>query len=151
MLNDRIEKDYIKSMKEKNKVKIDSLRLIRAALHNLAIEKKEKKLTDDEVIKALKTMKKQRKESIEAFTKGNRADLAKKEKEELEIINTYLPEELSEEEIIKLVKKAITDTGAQGRKDMGKVMQALMAEGKGRIDGKVASRLVSQELEKQAK
>ncbi len=148
MLREKIKTDLKKSIKQKDELTRETLRFIQAALQNAAIEKKGKELTDEEVITVLKRLSKQRKESIEAFQKGNRPDLVKKEEAELTIVKKYLPEELPEEEIIKMVLKALEDTGVQDRKEMGKVMKLLMREAKGRIDGKTASFLVAKELAK---
>ncbi len=148
MLEKRIAADLKESIKQKDNLKKETLRLIRAALQNAAIAKKKKELSEEEVLQVLKKLKKQHKESIEAFKKGNRPDLTKKEEEELAVLSKYLPEDLLPEEILKLVVKAIEKSGAQSRKEMGKVMKILLAEAKGQIDGKEASFLVLKELEK---
>ena len=148
MLIEKIQNDLNESIKQRNDIKRETLRFVRAALQNAAIEKRKKDLTDEEVIQVLKRLSKQRQESIESFKKGNRPDLVKKEEEELAILSKYLPEGLPEKEIIELIRKAIEETEAQGPKDMGKVMKSVMAKAKGKADGKLVSRLVSKELAK---
>jgi len=148
MLIEKIRNDLNESIKQKNDIKKETLRFMRAALQNAAIEKKKKDLTDEEVIQVLKRLSKQRKESIESFKKGNRPDLVKKEEEELAVLSKYLPEELPEKEIIELIVKAIEETEAQGPRDMGKVMKNVMAKTKGKADGKTVSLLVSRQLQK---
>lgn len=151
MLEERIDTDLKKSIKQKEDMKKETLRLIRAALQNAAIAKEKKKLGEEEVLQVLKKLKKQHKESIEAYKKGNRPDLTKREEEELAVLSEYLPAELPQEEILKLVRTAIEQSGAQSRKEMGKAMKVLLKEAKGQIDGKEASLLVLKELEKKEK
>lgn len=102
--------------------------------------------TEDDVMSAIQKETKQRRDSIEQFTKGNRADLADKEKQELALLEQYLPEQIGEEEIRNLVKEAIQQTGATSAKDMGKVMGALMPKTKGKADGTLVSRIVREQL-----
>jgi len=127
------------------------LRMVLSSLHNKEIEKKgkgqEPKLTEEETIEVLMSEAKKRKESIEAYLKGNRSDLADKEKKELEIITIYLPKQLSEEEIKKIVQETIQKIGAQSEKDFGKVMGLLMKELKGKADTKLVSQIVKKSLE----
>lgn len=133
-------------MKAGNTFELGVLRMVSAALHNKEIEKKgkglEPALSDDEVIEVLSREAKKRKEAIEAYIKGNRDDLAQKETKELEIIKKYLPEQLGEEEIEKIVKAAIEKTGAKEVKDFGKVMAEAMKELKGKADASVVSEIV---------
>jgi len=109
---------------------------------------KESQLTDEEVIEVISFEAKKRKESIVEFEKGKRMDLVEKEKKELEILEKYLPEQLSEEEIKKFVQEAIEKTGAKEMKDMGKVMAELMPKVKGRADGSLVSKVVKDVLSK---
>lgn len=151
MLREKIDSNLIEAVKQRANLKMDTLRFIKAALHNAEIEKGKKELTDEEIILVLKKLSKKHQESIEAFKKGNRLDLVKKEEEELAIVKSYLPEELSQDEIIKMIQKAIEETGAQSQNELGKVMKKVMAEAKGRLDGKLANLLVQKELEKLTK
>ena len=130
-LEKKIENDLKQALKSKEVTKVSTLRMLRAAIKNEAIAKQKDALEDANVIGVIKRQLKQRRESIEAFTKGNREDLANKEKEELDILAFYMPPELSEEEVTKIVLKAIEQTAAEGKKDMGKVMKAVMGELKG--------------------
>jgi len=107
---------------------------------------KESRLTDEETLEAVSYEAKKRKESIAEFEKGGRNDLVEKEKKELAILKTYLPEQLAEEEIKKLVKEAVEKTGAKEPKDMGKVMAELMPKTKGRADGNLVSKVVKESL-----
>ena len=133
------------AMKAKEKEKTATLRLITAAIKQIEVDER-RELSDDDVITILTKMVKQRRESIEQFTKGNRTDLADIEIAELDIIQDYLPEQLSEEEIDTLITKAIADSGAETIKDMGKVMGILKPQLQGRaemgpVSGKIKARL----------
>ena len=138
--------DAVKTaMKAKEKEKTATLRLITAAIKQIEVDER-RELSDDDVITILTKMVKQRRESIEQFTKGNRTDLADIEIAELDIIQDYLPEQLSEEEIDTLITKAIADSGAETIKDMGKVMGILKPQLQGRaemgpVSGKIKARL----------
>ncbi|PLX41618.1 MAG: glutamyl-tRNA amidotransferase [Deltaproteobacteria bacterium] len=140
-----IKADTIKAMKAKEKLKVDTLRMVTAALQNKKIEKRDE-LTDDEVISVLMTLSKQRKDSIEQFKKGGRDDLADKESAELVIIQGYLPAQMSEEEVREVVKEVIAATGAASPGDMGKVMGQVMGRLKGKADGKMINAMVRELL-----
>jgi len=142
---DDIRTDLKQAMLGKDKLRTSTLRLVLAAAKNKEIEKGEL-LTDEEMIAVLSSETKKRRESVEEYRKGNREDLAAKEEAEIEILKKYLPEQLSEEELEKLVKEAVAQTEAAGPKDMGKVMQALMPKVKGRADGRATSDLVKKLL-----
>jgi len=116
--------------------------MVRSEIKNREIALRHE-LSDDEILKLLGTMVKQRKDSINQFKKGGREDLVAKEEQELEILNVYLPEPMDALEIENIVKTVIAETGAAGKKDMGKVMQAVMALAAGRADGKEVNRMVS--------
>ena len=151
MLHQKISNDLKEALKGGNQTKISTLRMVLSSLHNKEIEKKgkgqEPKLTEEETIEVLMNEAKKRKESNEAYLKGNRNDLADKEKKELEIITIYLPKQLSEEEIKKIVQETIQKIGAQSEKDFGKVMGLLMKELKGKADTKLVSQIVKKSLE----
>ena len=150
MLEEKIFNDYKEAMKNRDTLKSSVLSFLRAAMMNAAIEKKKKNLDDNDCIAVIKKQVKQRQESIEQFQKGNRQDLADKEIKELGILKSYLPEELNEDEIKKIIEEAILSTGAAGIKDMGKVMKEVTAKIAGRADGKLVSDLVRERLSKTA-
>jgi len=133
---DQIEKDLVAAMKAKEGLKLSVLRMAKAALMNKKIELG-KPLGDPEALAVLRTLIKQRRESVEQFRKGKRDDLADKEEAEIKIIEGYLPAGASEEEIDAAVASAIQETGASSAKDLGKVMKAAMAKLAGKsVDGK---------------
>ena len=160
-LKQAIQNDLIRAVKEGDEITRSTLRMVLAFLHNREIEKKTKlkkqgkiedevikegELIDEEIIEVIFSEVKKRKEAIEGFEKGKREDLIKKEKAELEILQAYLPEQLSEEEIRKLTKSAIEKVGAEEMKDMGKVMGEIMPKVKGKADGGMVSRIVKELL-----
>lgn len=132
-------------MKAQDKAKVSALRLMQAALKKKEIDSM-KELDDAGAVALLQTMVKQRKESIDQFEKGNRPDLIAKEKEEIAIIEAYMPSQLSGTELEALVQQAIQDTGASSMKDMGSVIKAVMAKAAGRADGGAISALVRAKL-----
>ena len=138
-------KDMQKALKAGDKDRLSTIRLLRGQIKDAAIEKRSD-LTPDEEIKILFSAAKKRQESIEIYTKAGRSDLAEKEQKELDVINSYLPTQLSPEEINAMVDKAIAATNAQTLKDLGKVMAVVMSETKGRADGKIVSEMVRQKL-----
>ncbi len=137
----KIDDDLKVAMKAKDKERTGALRLVRAAIQNKRIDKRDD-LNDEDVLAVLSTMVKQRKDSIEQFEKGGREDLAAKEQGELDVIMGYMPAQMGEEEVRALVSEAIAATGAAGPKEMGKVMGALMPKVKGRADGKMVNEIV---------
>ncbi|TVM35102.1 GatB/YqeY domain-containing protein [Oceanidesulfovibrio marinus] len=141
----RIEQDFLTAYKAKEEVRVRVLRALKTAAKNKHVELG-REPNDDEVIAILGKEAKQRHESVDQFTKGGREDLADKEREELEILSEYLPQQLSPEETEAAVDEAIQKTGASSMKDMGGVMQEVMASHKGRIDGKVVSEIVRRRL-----
>lgn len=145
-LSEKLSSDLNSALKTSDKTKVSILRMVKAAVKNREIDKGGR-LTDDEVITILNSFVKKGKESIEHFTRGGREELAAKEKQELEVIQSYLPEQLSEDEIAILIRDAISETEAEGPKDFGNVMKAVMAKSKGKADGKLVSGLVKKVLE----
>ncbi len=139
----RLEGDMKEAMKAREEVRLSTLRMIIAAVRNVEIEKKTKALDDAEVVKILQKSFKQHKESIAQFENGNRPDLVAKEAAELKILEAYLPKQVGEEELIRLVKEVLAETGAVARSDTGKVMKAVMAKVQGQADGKAISAIVS--------
>lgn len=150
-LREQILDDLKTAMKSKDADRLNVLRSLKAKLLEKEISERkggEATLSDDQVIEVLMKAAKQRKESIEQFEEGGRDDLAKKEKFELDIIDHYLPEMMSEEEIRKEVKQQIDRMGAESMADMGKVMGALMGRLKGKAEGATISKIVKEELSK---
>lgn len=147
----KIKGDMLGALKSGDKFRADTLRYLLSAIHNAEISKgKDATLNEEELIEVLQKQVKQRQESIEAYKKGERADLVEKEQKELEIIKGYLPEQLPDGEIKKLAEEAIKEVGAKDPKDMGKVMGALMPKVKGLADGSVVSRVVKEQLSNEA-
>jgi len=141
----RIESEMVAAMKAKERMRVDTLRFVRAALDNKRIEKRGP-LTDEDVIGVLSNQAKQRRDSIDQFTAGGREELAAKEAAELAIIEEYLPAQMEEAELRRVVAEAITESGAASPKEMGKVMAVLMPKVKGRADGKLVNQLVRELL-----
>jgi uncharacterized protein len=145
---EQVQKDMVESMKTKQELRLSTLRMVKAALKNKEIDKREP-LTDQEAMAVLNTLIKQRKDSIEQFTNGGRLELAKKEAAEIEIIEGYLPKAIGEEQITEMVRAVIGELGSPTMKDMGTVMKNVMAKFAGaRVDGKVVSETVNRELSK---
>ena len=144
--SEKLSDDYKDALRSGDKIKVSVLRMIKAAVKNREIEKGSL-LSDDEIFAVFRSFVKRANESIEQFSKAGRMDLAEKEKEELSIMQGYLPQPPGEDEIRKLVKEIISETGAAGPKEMGKVMKAVMAKTKGLADGKLVSNLVKEMLE----
>jgi len=147
MLEEKILNDYKEAMKNRDTLKSSVLSFLRAEMMNVALKEKKDKLDDNAVIAVIKKHIKQRQDSIEQFTKGNRKDLADKETKELEILKSYLPEQLSPEEIQKIVAEVICVLGAKGPQDMGRVMKEVMAKIGAAADGKIVSALVKESLQ----
>jgi len=162
-IKEKIQEDFKKFLKEKKEIEVSTIRMLNAAVFNREKEKryklskekpdfkekeleKESQLTDEEISQVVSSEVKKRKEAIEEFGKGERADLVEKEKKELEILKKYLPEQLSEEEIKKIATKVIKETGAEEPKDIGKVMGNLMPKLKGKADGSLVSKIVKELL-----
>ena len=145
----KIENDLKKALKEKNQIKFSLLRMLISDIHNEEIAKKKKgELTDEEVQEVIQRSVKRHRDSIEAFLKGGREDLVKKEKEEMEILIRYLPKQLTKEEIEKIVKEAIKKVKAVSMADLGKVMGIVMSQVKGKAEGKMVNEIVKKQLSK---
>ena len=145
-LYDRLTEDLKFAMKSRNQLRMDVIRMIKAAVLNKEVELK-RDLDDAEMSRVMTTLVKQRRESIEQFEKAQRQELAAKERQEIEIIESYLPKPLSPEELETLVTSVIADTGFRSMKDMGAVMKAIMARLGGQtVDGKRVSELVKSKL-----
>ena len=144
-LVDEIQKDMYKAMKEKEKERINALRNIIGKLKYRYIDKGDK-LTEQEEIKVIQSLAKQRRESIEMYKKGGRNDLVETETKELSIIEEYLPQAMSEEEVRRLVRETVKETGAESMSDLGKVMPLVMKKGAGKVDGKIAQDILRELL-----
>ncbi len=142
---EKLTEDMKVAMKAGEKERLSTIRLLRGQLKDVEIDKRAP-LSEEEEIATLSNAAKKRREAIEAYSAANREDLAAKERQELEVIQSYLPQQLSAAEIEKLVDAAIADSGAQTMKDIGKVMPVVMAQVKGRADGKFVNELVRKRL-----
>jgi uncharacterized protein YqeY len=148
MIRDDINKALTEAQKAKNERTVSTLRMVNATLKNADIEARTtgKALGDAEVLSILQKMIKQRQESVEMYKKGARPDLVKQEEEEIAIISAYLPKQMSEAEVTAAIDAAVTETGAAGMKDMGKVIAILRAKYAGQMDFGKASGLVKARL-----
>ena len=144
-LKQRLEGDLKDAMRQGDTLRRSVIRFIRSEIHNQEIAD-QRELDDDGIIGVLSRLAQQRRDSIEAFTQGNRPELADKEKSELAIVLGYMPEQLSAEEITELVTRAIDEVGAVGPADMGKVMGRVMPQVKGKAEGRVVSTITSELL-----
>ena len=148
-LSEQLQADMKTAMRDGDAHRRDTLRMVIAAVQNAAKEKREP-LSDEETLAVITKQVKTRRESIKAFQDAGRDDLADKEQSEIDVLQPYLPEQMSEDEVRALVIEAVAATGATSPRDMGKVMGALMPKVKGRADGKLVSSLVNEELAKAA-
>lgn len=139
----KIQSDLKTALKEKQAERLSVLRFLLSAIHNREIElKKRGKLTDEDIIGVIRQQVKEHKESIEAYRAGKREDLARKEEEELKILNTYLPQPFPQKELEKIIKKTLKEVKATGPADFGKVMGQVMKKVKGRAEGKIVAEMV---------
>jgi uncharacterized protein YqeY len=147
-LTQRIDEDLKRAMREKNSIKLGVLRMLKSALKYAAIEKTgaEGELSESDEVQVIRKQAKQRQDSIESFEKGGRAELVAKEKEELSILQSYLPQAMSPEDLAKMVRETIAEIGATSRAQMGAVMKALQPKMAGRADGKTLSQEVQRQL-----
>lgn len=141
-VHERIDKELKDAMRSKDTVKLSVLRMLMAAVKNTEIAKKVNKLEDPDVTQVVQKMIREHKESISQFEKGNRTDLVEKEKAEMEILQKYVPAQMTEEELAEIVKATVQEMGVVSKADTGKVMKAVMEKVKGKADGKVVNQLV---------
>jgi uncharacterized protein YqeY len=146
-LQQRLDGDLKAAMKSSDSLKTSVLRMVKAAIKNKQVEKRED-LSEEEIISVLSTLTKQRRESIDLFSKGGREDLAEKERQELAVLQLYLPGQLSPEDLDRIIMEAINESSAEGLKDIGKVMRLIMPRVQGAADGKVVNQRVKELLEK---
>ncbi|NOY35923.1 MAG: GatB/YqeY domain-containing protein [bacterium] len=144
-LKEQIQGEFIKAFKARDEIRSSVLKMLQAGIKNAEIEKR-KELDDDEIIGVISKEAKKRKDAMEAFEKGGRAEMAENEKKEFEILSAYLSEQMPEEEIKKLVGDAIRQSGASDPKNIGKVMAILSPQTKGRADGALVSKIVRESL-----
>ena len=144
-LTETIRTDMTSAMKEQAKERLSVLRMLQSSIKNEQINIGHE-LSDEEAMTVIRKAVKQRQDSIEQYAKGNRPELAEKERAEMEILKTYLPPELTDEEVESGIREIVASTGAQSKKDMGKVMKEAAARYKGRVDGKKVQEIVSRLL-----
>jgi uncharacterized protein YqeY len=144
-LKDQLNESMKTAMKARDDLRLSAVRMVRSMVKNREIEQKAE-LNDQEIIEVISTLAKQRRESIRMYREGNRPDLVEKEEAELEVLLGFLPAQLGIAEIEALVDRIIAETGAQGARDMGRVMKALTPLTAGKADGKTVSDTVKQKL-----
>ncbi len=142
---EKVDQETNKAAKAKDKLRLSALRMLKSGLHNREIDLK-RELGEAEFLQLLSSMVKQRRDSIEQFEKGGRTDLVEKEKAELKVIEEFLPSQLSDADLDAVITEAISEVGAVGIRDMGKVMKVLMPKVTGRADGKVVGDKVKARL-----
>ncbi len=162
---EKINQDFKEAFKAKEELRASVLRMLNSSIKNKEIDKrsklvksgttdeailvKESQLLDEEVLEVIGTEAKRRKDSIKQFQDGNRPEMAAQEEAELKILSAYLPEQMGEEEIRKIVQESINESGALGSQEIGRVMKALMPRVKGKADGNLVNKIVKEELEKE--
>jgi uncharacterized protein YqeY len=143
----KFDDDLKLALKASDRLKVSVLRMAKAALKNMQIDKRGE-LTEEDIISVISTLAKQRRESIEQFSKAEREDLAEKERQELLILQSYLPKQLTTEELDAIIVETIEETSSKGIEDFGKVMRLVMPRVKGAADGKIVNQRVKALLEK---
>ena len=144
-LEERLVEEMKQAMKSNEKLKLSTIRMVRSALKNKEIELR-KKLEDEDIVKVIQAMVRKGEESVEQFQTGGRMDLVEKEKSEIEIMKSFLPQPLSQEEILKIIDQSIQETQASSLKDIGKVMKSVIPKLGGKADGKLINQLVKERL-----
>ncbi|MDI7259437.1 MAG: GatB/YqeY domain-containing protein [Thermodesulfobacteriota bacterium] len=144
-LEDKLVEEMKRAMKANDKLRLSTVRMIRSSMINKEIELR-RKLSDEEIIRVIQGMMRKGEESLEQFQAGGRTDLVEKEKMEIEIFKSFLPQPLRQEEIIKIIDETIQETQASSLKDLGKVMKAVMPKLGGKADGKLLNQLVKERL-----
>ena len=145
-LRDKIPEDLKSALREKKPLELNVLRMLQASIKNREIDNKGE-LDDEQVVQVVASEIKKRRDAVEEFIKVNRKDAAETERQEIEILMKYMPEQLSEDEITSKVRDIIAESGAGGMKDLGMVMKPVMTELKGKADGKLINQIVRKELE----
>ncbi|WP_448517704.1 GatB/YqeY domain-containing protein [Pseudothermotoga sp.] len=144
-LKAKLNQDLKEALKAKDEVKLRTVRMLLAAIKNFEVEKMGP-ATDEEIFQIMSKEIKKRQEAIEMYEKGGRQDLAQAEKQEIEVIQSYMPKQLSEEEIREIARKVISEMNLKSPKDVGTAMKAIMPQVKGRADGKLVNKIVSELL-----
>ncbi len=147
-LKEKLNNDLKDALKNKDEIRVSVLRMVLAAISNKEIDtrKKDVGLSDEEVAEILSKEAKKRREAIEGFRKGGRDDSAAREKAELEVVSAYLPEEMSDEDVLRIVKDGVREAGAAGVEDFGKAMKIVMQTLKGKADGERISKILREVL-----
>ena len=145
-LKDQLAEDLKTAMKNKELTRKNVITMIRSSVKQIEVDER-KDLSDHDVIKIIMKQVKQRKDALESFQIGGREDLVEQTKEEISFLESYLPTPLTEEELSQLIQKAIDETGANSIKEMGVVMNKVMADSEGKADGKIVSQMVRQKLQ----
>ena len=144
-LEERLVEEMKQAMKSNDKLRLSTIRMIRSGVKNKEIELR-KKLEDEEIERVIQVMVRKGEESVEQFQAGGRTDLVEKEKKEIEILKSFLPQPLGQEEILKIIDQSIQETQASSPKDIGKVMKSVMPKIGGKADGKLINQLVKERL-----
>ena len=144
-LEERLLEEMKQAMKSNDKLRLSTIRMIRSSMKNKEIELR-KKLEDEDVVKVIQVMVRKGEESVEQFQAGKRVDLVEKETKEIEISKSFLPQPLSQEEILKIIDQSVQETQAASLKDIGKVMKSVMPKIGGKADGKLINQLVKERL-----
>jgi hypothetical protein len=144
-LEERLVEEMKQAMKSNDKLRLSTIRMIRSGLKNKEIELR-KKLEDEDILKVIQVLVRKGEESVEQFQTGGRMDLVEKEKREIEILKSFLPQPLSHEEILKVIDQSIQETQASSPKDIGKVMKSVIPKIGGKADGKLINQLVKERL-----
>jgi len=144
-LEERLIDEMKQAMRSNDKLRLSTIRMIRSAAKNKEIELR-KKLEDDDIFKVIQGMVRKGEESLEQFEAGRRMDLVEKERKEIEILKSFLPQPISREEILKVIDQGIEESQASSLKDLGKVMKSVMSKLEGKADGKLINQLVKERL-----
>lgn len=147
MLIEKIDSDLKQAMKQRDELKVSTLRFLKSAMNYACIQKRKENLEENEIIDVINKQIKMRQDAIEGFKKGNRVDLVQKETGELEILKQYLPEPLSTEELKKIVDEEVETLGVKDKSGFGKVMQAVLGRAKGKADAALISQIVREKLQ----
>jgi uncharacterized protein YqeY len=144
-LDERLTEEMKQAMKSNDKLRLSTIRMIRSAVKNKEIELR-KKLDDEEIQRVIQGMVRKGEESVEQFQLGGRADLVEKEKKEIEILKSFLPQPIGQEEILRIIDQSIEETQASSLKDLGKVMKSVIPKLGGKVDGRLINQLVKERL-----
>lgn len=147
-LEEKLNQDYVQAMKSRDALRSSTLNFLRAQIKNTKIDKRVEQVADEDVVAVIKKQVKQRQDSITQFTAGNRQDLAAKEEAELQILRSYLPQEMPAEALGKVVDEIIKTSGAASIKDMGRVMKEVLAKVAGQADNQTVGAIVKERLSK---